>query len=429
VSAAVATVHGSRIAKWRNVLFVAVIGFLIGGMTSSALVTSYFDGWLVELKLGTVSTADLVCLSAMLVGVLFVTLLLLIVGVTFGLALAPELLLIVGIAMGAYSLGLPISFMRLGSLLAANGIVMLMAVSLSAGVYFVLQKFVMEVTDPLSASLSALPYLLAGLVPIHVAMLVATQIWFFTKLESTWVHVVGLAVLISSAGLCILAARLLMVNKTKRHVFERYPQHVLEYSPGRGEEMLAERGMVVGRHSPAPSTDSEASLSRARAEESFVWLLLISAGLAAAVQGTLGVGALVGVYRIFMAAQVADPNWAFIICPILVGLVGIVALTNRTMWKLANEISSMTPSLAMSIELGCFIPTVMGIWLGWPISPVLIKLPAMLMVAILSKRVVRWRETFYYSIALIGGPILMAGMAVAIAKVVVLLFQWYRIHT
>lgn len=455
VALMVAPLHGTKVAQWRKSLSVILAGFLLGALLLSALPAARLPALLTPM----LEPRDRIPFSLVsnlawgLMALISWTGLSLIAAALLSLPLPETFTLLLGLALVLFIVGnggdgasiLPSaspfpfpspspspSMVLLVETVLVHGGLIIGALLGTAGSYWILLRpFGQE--DPLAGALRLLPPLYTGLLAVYAGLLTAA-LGVLHGLGHSLVLSLALAVSLTAALLTLLWARLLMINLTKGHVFERYPPHCLEYSGG-GEERLAERGMVVGRESPvsAPSRESTLSgLNRQRAEESLAFLLLTATGLSAIVQGANDVGLIRGLGSVLISLLRGrplgvDPVLSTLpLLSIFSAAVGIVVLTGRFTGRLAHDLATMTPSMALAVELGCSIPALIGLVAGHPMALFLCRWPALLLVIYLSRQGIQRRVAWLISGGALGGvllPLAAVGMASFLGRFVLISLQ------
>ncbi|PJF17381.1 hypothetical protein PSACC_02870 [Paramicrosporidium saccamoebae] len=359
--------------------------------------------------------------NGMLFGLLGWTIALLGGAAALGVPVPTTLTLILGLLVGARVAGLSVSLMPLGSLLIVHGVVMAASVVGSLIAHYMFNNLVNKADDPLDAALWLLPFLFVFVIPIHGTLLLMSLFPLVGKpLSPLWMYLLGGGLQIVFMATTLVWARVFIVNRTKRLVFERHPQNVLEYAPSLGEQRLAERGMVVGRQSPSPSADSGSSqgLNKSRAEESFTLLLLAILAISGITQGILDMGTILGMHRVF-SGLTGTPRafWLLGISSVVLS-VPMVLLTTRRIAKPLGDIAALGMMMTTAVELGCYLPMQAALFLGWPISPVLCKLPAVLLVAWLGGRGIHRRTALQATLAVTLSPIIVVSLVALTAFLV-----------
>lgn len=453
VALMVAPLHGTKVAQWRKSLSVVLGGFLLGALLLSALPAERLPTLLRSMlepreRVAFSLVSNLVWSLVLLISW---TGLSLVAAALLSLPLAGTLTLLLGVVLALFlvdnvgsasiarspSLGpIPSSSSPLMTLLMETALVhgglFLGALLGTAGSYWMLMRS-FEQEDPLAGTLQLLPLLYPSLLAVYAGLLTAALGCLY-GLGYLLILSLSLAVSLTVALLTLLWARLLMVNRTKRHVFERYPPHCLEYS-GVSEERLAERGMVVGRESPvsAPSRESTLSgLNRQRAEESLAFLLLTATGLSAIVQGANDVGLIRGLASVLIPLLTGRPLRVepilstLPLMSILSAVVGIIVLTGRFTGRLAHDLTMMTPSMALAVELGCSIPALIALVAGYPMALFVCRWPALLLVIYLSQRGIQRRVAWLISGGALGGvllPLAVVGMTSFLGRFILISMQ------
>lgn len=411
LSTAVTLVHGARVAQWNMIMFVSVAGFLVGGVTSWNVLQPYF-----EIRMLAVQMTSSEPLVGILLGVLtwsFVALIgATIVGVPIPTTLSIIPALLVGIRLGR----VPVNLEPILSLVAAHGVVMVGSMGSSCLAYYFLNRIINDSDDPLDAMLMVLPFLFLFVIPIHLTLLIIYALTtFITGLSIIWVAAIAALIWIVIAIITWFWSRLFIVNRTKRIVFERHPQHVLHYMPSPGEERLAERGMVVGRQSPSPSADSGTSqtLNKARAEESFTLFLLTILAITSVSQGGLDLGTILGLHRVYSGLTGTTTSYWLIGILSMVLSIPIIALLTRRISRPLGDVAALGMLLTTAVELGCFLPCQIAIFQGWPISPLVAKLPSVLLIAWLGGRGVHEQTVWKLIVGVIVPPFIVIILAAA----------------
>lgn len=433
VAPTVAPLHGTKVAQWSKSLSVILCGFLLGALLLSALPAARLPA-LLGPALEPRGQVPFWFVSSLAWGLLAVagwTTVSLAIAAALSLPLPATLALLLGAALviglvgdygpsGTATAAGRLLFALVSETAIVHGGFAVSALLGTAGAYWLLAR-PLEQDDPLAGTLRLLPPLYTGLLATYAALLTAALGRLY-GLSHVLLVSLSAAAGLTAALLTLLWARLLMVNRTKRHVFERYPPHCLEYS-GAGEERLAERGMVVGRESPTPTPSRESTLSglnRQRAEESLAFLLLTATGLSALVQGAGDIGLVRGLGGVLSGLLTGGPlavdpmTTALPMVSVLLAAVGIVVLTGRFAGRLAHDLTTVTPSMALAVELGCSLPGLVLLLTGHPVSPFMGRWPALLLVAHLSGRGMQRRVAWLVSGGALGSVLLLpaaTGMA------------------
>lgn len=273
--------------------------------------------------------------------------------------------------------------------------------------FFIKQIF--AANDPLSASLDALPYFFALTAPIQLVIFIY---FLFPKITFIPVLILYFFLVIGT----FMACKMFLVGRTKQLVFDRYPQHFLEYAP-RGE-LLAERGMVVegkqqepavilGRDSPSPSTNSEIGLNRARAGESFTWLLLCCLGLSSIIQGMIDSSLIQ--FMLFLLGGDRAHILQRIALRLLLAL-GLIGFPFR-LWKRLPRLVEIQPSYSAAIDLVAPLPMVTMTFFAWPVSPLLGRLAAFAAASWILRRRLDWKIFGYALLAICGFSLVNAALS------------------
>lgn len=419
--------HAAQTAQWRSIQKLALTSYLAGSFLFCRL--NLFDAQVAPL-------AELVAgprgWTALLTSWLVATTLLAL-GAYFSVPLPAAMLLLLSLplALRAAGLAAPLALpLRIAGVQAA---VVLAVAGLSVLVAGLVRCCLTSPrSDPLTACLKALPYWFCWLVPVNIVLLLLMRgtlgaIVGGRQPQYVLMTVLGLALFALLAVAVLLWSRMLVVNRTKRLVFDRYPQHVLEYAPRSGpeEQLYAERGLAMGRDSPTPSTHSstsacsrsEASLALARAEESFTWLLITALALAACLQGALDASFIYCMHQLWCSAAGHCSRYGVSMAVVLILMAGAVLLSGRIARRI-KEVVPVTGALAAATELSIFAPILVGSSLGWPLSTLVSRAAALLIAARTLERPVRWRLALRGVAALLLAPL---GAALLSALLVLLL--------
>lgn len=398
--------HGAKVAQWRHLLFVATLGYSLGGLLLSENTTKFYASWKsagdISLFLSIFSTV-----GCAVVGL----------GISsfFGYPMAVLPALLISLFFGARIANVDFDLLQIFRVILSNVFVLFASLLLSTLAHTIISRFILRSKDddPLSTTLKTLPLLFLFILPVSGAAFIYLALRPYTS-NPTILLSLSLGIFVLVAVGTALWSKLLMVNRTKRHVFERFPQHFLEYVPTGGEERLAERGMVVGRESPIISgRDSGSTLNRQRAEESFAFILLAFALLSGALQGAIDVGAIREIFLVILKTIRVDktlfpaiPFWQVLLLNFS-GATGILALGNRLTRRLSNDLVNISPSMAVCVELGCYFPILLALILRYPVSPILCKLTSIVLVAKLAKRELHKKAVLQFLGGVVMGPLVI----------------------
>ena len=422
MSVVVTLTHAAQTAQWRSIQKLALTSYLAGSFLFCRL--SLFDAQVAPLaELVAEPRGGMALLTAWLV-----TTTLLALGAYFSVPLPAAMLLLLSLPLALRAAGraAPLALpLRIAGVQAAVVLAVAVLSVLVAGL--VRRGLTSTQSDPLTACLRALPYWFCWLVPVNIVLLLLMRGTLSAIVGAREPHyvlmtVLGLALFALLTVAVLLWSRVLVVNRTKRLVFDRYPQHVLEYAPRPGAEDLY---AAMGRDSPTPSThsgasacsQSEASLARARAEESFTWLLITALALAACLQGALDASFIYCMHQLWCSAAGHCSRYGVSMVVVLILMAGAVLLSGRIARRI-KEVVPVTGALAAATELAIFAPILVGSSLGWPLSTLVSRAAALLIAARTMERPVRWPLALRGVAVLLLAPV---GAALLSALLVLLL--------
>lgn len=250
-------------------------------------------------------------------------------------------------------------------------------------------------SDPLARCLKALPVLFCIVVPSYAAVIAFLgRGWLPVMPNGLLMEATIAAVAFVTTAICVyLLCRLLFINRTKQLVFARYPQEMLEYAV-RASDDVRSAELGVANDAAAARTkgliNSEETLSRARAEESFTWLLLCVLGLISLLQGITDSCLLRCLLRCIDSAQLL-PH-AVLGIHTAMGL-GVLLLSGR-MTEGLSFVKSIRSSFAASIEIGIALPFLVATVLDKPVGSVMARVMAMILTSWILGKEVDWRRLF-----------------------------------